>query len=195
MAIVGRGGDKRFLHDQWVTWLGRWDTLILNHKGYSKSNRTQLQKYVSITNWGSFVLLQIRANVFTNGITNQGNYYEFGHNSISLDLSDRRYFCMLVISSNVQMLDVKKVKIWFSQFLKSGCDVFWKVTALFLFACFWSHSSIKYEHFEQSDKFGKRWKAEYILLTTTVTILWDSPTLIHGFFSTKIIVKLIFGIS
>ena len=66
VAIVGRGGDKRFLHGQWVTGLGRWDTLILNHKGYSKSNRTQSKKYVCITNWGSFVLLQIRVNVFTN---------------------------------------------------------------------------------------------------------------------------------
>ena len=39
-------GDKGFFnikwsHDQWVTWLSGWDTLILNHKGYSKSNRTQ----------------------------------------------------------------------------------------------------------------------------------------------------------
>ena len=89
MAIVGRGGDKRFLHGQWVTGLGRWDTLILNHKGYSKSNRTQSKKYVCITNWGSFVLLQIRVNVFTNWgsfiITNWdkccyklGSYYKLG---------------------------------------------------------------------------------------------------------------------
>ena len=39
-------GDKAFLHitwshDQWVMRRVGWDTLILNHKGYSKSNRTQ----------------------------------------------------------------------------------------------------------------------------------------------------------
>ena len=52
------------------------DTLNLNQKVYSKCNRTQQQKYMCITNWGSFVLLQIRANVVTNWgsfiITNWG---------------------------------------------------------------------------------------------------------------------------
>ena len=28
-------------HDQWITWLGGWNALILNNKGYSKSNKTQ----------------------------------------------------------------------------------------------------------------------------------------------------------
>ena len=43
---ASEGGDKVFcLHitwsyDQWVTWLGGWDTLTLNHKGYYKNNRT-----------------------------------------------------------------------------------------------------------------------------------------------------------
>ena len=42
-----KGIDKASLkkisppHDQWVTWLGGRDTLNLNHKGYSKSNRPQ----------------------------------------------------------------------------------------------------------------------------------------------------------
>ena len=60
-------------HDQWVMWLGRLDSLTLNHKGCSKSNRTQQQTYICITkwgklvtNWGSFVLLQIRANLVAN---------------------------------------------------------------------------------------------------------------------------------
>ena len=60
-------------HDQWVTWLLGWDTPKLNHKGYIKSSRTQQQKdmycklvQACVTNWGSFVLLQIRANVVTN---------------------------------------------------------------------------------------------------------------------------------
>ena len=64
------GGDKAFFsisHDQminqWTSWLGGWDTLILNHKGYSKSNRTQQQKYICITNWGK-PLLQIGAALF-----------------------------------------------------------------------------------------------------------------------------------
>ena len=52
------------------------------NKGYSKSNRTQRQKDICITNWGSFVLLQIRANVVTNWgsfiITNWGSYYKLG---------------------------------------------------------------------------------------------------------------------
>ena len=73
VAIVSWGGDKRLLHikwshDQWVTWLGRWDTLTLNQKGYSKSNRTQWKKYVCITNWGKLVL-QIGAALF---------YYKLG---------------------------------------------------------------------------------------------------------------------
>ena len=41
------GRDKTFFmnirwsHDQWVTWVGGWDSLILNPKAYSKKNRTQ----------------------------------------------------------------------------------------------------------------------------------------------------------
>ena len=50
-------------HDQKVTWLGGWDTLTLNHKGYSKSNRTKWRKYRCITNWGKLVL-QIGAALF-----------------------------------------------------------------------------------------------------------------------------------
>ena len=49
------------------------DTLILNEKVYSKSNRTQQQKFMCITNWGKLVLqigavslLQIGASVVTN---------------------------------------------------------------------------------------------------------------------------------
>ena len=43
--IPSKGGDKDFFkitrsHDQWVTWLDGLDILDLNHKGYSKSNRT-----------------------------------------------------------------------------------------------------------------------------------------------------------
>ena len=33
-----------------------------------------IQKYTCVTNWGSFVLLQIRANV----VTNWGSYYKLG---------------------------------------------------------------------------------------------------------------------
>ena len=40
----------------------------LNHKGYSKSNRTQQQKDICITNWGKLVL-QIGAALF---------YYKLG---------------------------------------------------------------------------------------------------------------------
>ena len=53
-------------HDQWVMWLGGWDTLILNHKGYSKSNRT---------NNKNMYVLQIGQAC----VTNQGNrYYKIG---------------------------------------------------------------------------------------------------------------------
>ena len=34
-----------------------------------------------VTNWGSFVLLQIRANVVTNG----GSYYKLGQNVLQID--------------------------------------------------------------------------------------------------------------
>ena len=43
----GEGGDKAFFlqitwrQDQWVMWFGGWDTLTLNHEGYSKSNITK----------------------------------------------------------------------------------------------------------------------------------------------------------
>ena len=67
-------------HDQWVTWLGGWNAVTLNHEGYSKSNKTKLRKYICITNRGKlvlqigskFVLLQIRANF----LTNLGSYYK-----------------------------------------------------------------------------------------------------------------------
>ena len=68
----------RWSHDQWVTWLGGWDTLTLNHKAYSKNNRKIYMYYklrqACVTNWGSFVLLQIRENVFTSW----GSYYKLG---------------------------------------------------------------------------------------------------------------------
>ena len=53
--------EKNFLHitwshDQWVTWLGGWDTLTLNHEGYSKSNRTKERKHICITNRGKLAL-------------------------------------------------------------------------------------------------------------------------------------------
>ena len=84
-------------HDEWVTWLGGWDTLNLNHKGYSKSNRTQRQKNICITNWGKLVL-QIEAALFyyklgqtllqigaasllqigASVVTNWGSYYKLG---------------------------------------------------------------------------------------------------------------------
>ena len=74
----------------------------LNNKGYSKSNKTQRQKDICITNWGKLVLqigaalfyyklgqmllqigaaslLQIRANV----ITNWGSYYKLGQPLLS----------------------------------------------------------------------------------------------------------------
>ena len=44
------------------------DTLNLNQKVYSKSNKIQHQKYMCITNWGKLVL-QIRAALF---------YYKLG---------------------------------------------------------------------------------------------------------------------
>ena len=65
------------------------DILTLNHKGYSKSkelsNRNKMYyklEQACVTNWGSFILLQIRANVVTNWgsfiITNWGSYYKLG---------------------------------------------------------------------------------------------------------------------
>ena len=62
------GRDKAFLeeswsHWQWVAWLGGWGTFNVNHKGCSKSIRTQLQKYICITNWVRLVF-QIGAALF-----------------------------------------------------------------------------------------------------------------------------------
>ena len=73
------------------------DTLNLNQKVYSKSNRTQHQKYMCITNWGKFVLqigaalfcyklgkefLQIGAasllQIGASFVTNWGSYYNLG---------------------------------------------------------------------------------------------------------------------
>ena len=45
--------------------LGGWDSLTLNHKGCSKSNRTQQQKYICIKNWGK-LLLRFAAAFFYN---------------------------------------------------------------------------------------------------------------------------------
>ena len=72
-------------------------TLNLNQKVYSKSNRTQQQKYMCITNWGKFVLqiwaalfyyklgqtvLQVGAasllQIGTSIVANWGSYYKLG---------------------------------------------------------------------------------------------------------------------
>ena len=71
VAIVSGGEDKAFLHISWshdqsVMWLGWWDTLTLNQnvqQKSNKSNRTQQQKYMYITDWGKLVL-QIEAALF-----------------------------------------------------------------------------------------------------------------------------------
>ena len=64
-------GVKLLFAYQMITWpmshVTRWMRYPhLNNKGYSKSNKIQRQKDICITNWGSFVLLQIRENVVTN---------------------------------------------------------------------------------------------------------------------------------
>ena len=50
------------------------DTLILNQKVYTKSNRTQQQKYMCIRNWGKLVL-QIGATLF---------YYKLGQTLLQI---------------------------------------------------------------------------------------------------------------
>ena len=74
LIVLAKGGDKTFfLHvtrsdDQWVTWLDGWDSLTLNYKGCGKNKNMYVLQieatfcYIS----GSFVLLQIRANIVTN---------------------------------------------------------------------------------------------------------------------------------
>ena len=73
------------------------DTLNLNQKVYSKSNRTQQQKYMCITNWAKLVLKNGAAlfyyklgqtllkigeasllQIGTSVVTNWGNYYKLG---------------------------------------------------------------------------------------------------------------------
>ena len=73
------------------------DTLNLNQQVYSKSNRTQHQKYMCIINWGKLVLqigaalfyyklgqtlLQIRAasllQIRASFVTNWSSYYKLG---------------------------------------------------------------------------------------------------------------------
>ena len=76
---LSEGGDKVFFNitwsnDQWVTRLSGSDTLNLNHKVYSKSSRTQKQKYICITNWGMLVL-QIRSALF---------YYKLGQTLVQI---------------------------------------------------------------------------------------------------------------
>ena len=105
----GEGGDKIFFNSMWSH-----DRSITNphHKSqrlYSKNNRTLQQKYIPITNWGNFVLLQIRANVVINWgsfintswgkccsklgqllqisatvITKEGSYYKLGQNVLKI---------------------------------------------------------------------------------------------------------------
>ena len=97
------------------------DTLILNQKVYSKSNRTQQQKYMCITNWGKLVLqigaalfyyklgqtllqigaaslLQIGASV----VTNWGSYYKLGQ----LLLQNRR----AITNRCLRLLDLLRTK-------------------------------------------------------------------------------------
>ena len=102
MAIVSGGGGKAFFtyhvimcSISHVTRCVR--ALKLNQKVYSKSNRTQHQKYMCITNWGKLVLqigaallyyklgqtlLQIRAasllQIRASFVTNWSSYYKLG---------------------------------------------------------------------------------------------------------------------
>ena len=48
---------------------------VADHKGYSKSNRTQLQKYICITNWAK-LLLQIGTASF---------YYKLGQTLLQIE--------------------------------------------------------------------------------------------------------------
>ena len=77
VAIVSGGGDKAFFtyhvimcSISHVTRCVR--ALKLNQKVYSKSNRTQHQKYMCISNWGKLVLQIGAASLFQIGaaITN-----------------------------------------------------------------------------------------------------------------------------
>ena len=63
-----------WLHNLWITWFCGWASLILNHKGYSKSDRTQQQNYICITNWGKLVL-QIGTALF---------YYKLGQKLLQI---------------------------------------------------------------------------------------------------------------
>ena len=118
------GEDKAVLkkitgsHDQWVTWISGWDTLILNHKCYSKSNRTQRQKYICSTLWGK-IMLQVGAALFyyeleqmllqigAKFITNWDRYYKLGqlllgHNNIH-QLASLRFLKLYLTCQNIQM--------------------------------------------------------------------------------------------
>ena len=55
--------------DQWVTWLGGWDTLILNHKGY-------IVRATELNNKSIYVL-QIGATLFYYKL-GQLHYYKLG---------------------------------------------------------------------------------------------------------------------
>ena len=89
----------------------RLDTLTLNHKGcivratelYSKDIYMYYKLWQAcVTNWGSFVLLQIRKNVITNWdsfiITNWGSYYKLGQpllqNSAAITNWGKMYYKM-----------------------------------------------------------------------------------------------------
>ena len=102
-----------------------------------------------VTNWGSFVLLQIRANVVTNqgnryykigqllqigaGITNQGNYYKLGHNSsflttahdartVKLKTESILHLLLFLIKTFKQTFErLKKLKSTFEMMLEIKC--------------------------------------------------------------------------
>ena len=99
------------------------DTLILNEKVCSKSNRTQQQKYMCITNWGKLVLqtgaaslLQIGASV----VTNWTSYYKMGQNLLQIGIYIYIYIYIII---NLQKSDMGRILLTISVNFISSKDV------------------------------------------------------------------------
>ena len=79
-------------HDRWATWLDGWAQLNLRHTLLNLITKIYMYYKLGqafVTNWGSFVLLQIRANVVKNWdsflIPDWGNcYYKLGQNVLQV---------------------------------------------------------------------------------------------------------------
>ena len=161
MAIVSGGGGKAFFTYYVITWSMSHVTRRTRYP-QPKSNRTQQQKYMCITNWGKLVLqigpalsyyklgqtllqigtaslLQIGASV----VTNWGSYYKLGQTLLQSRAAitnwRKIYYKLkqvLQIRAIITNWGIKVISYKISENLKCKISVIWFVQTVCIFLIF-----------------------------------------------------------